>query len=156
MVWGDFTEGRNVTLGAPLLRYQKRFAEIIAKSERRVHADPFLAKFGILKIGDLYRQQLRIHGWQFWNGRLPANQAAMFKRSNEIHGHATRSARAGIYLPTRDHRSISYRVPTEWASLTEEVRQARSLAAFKRRSKAEFLEKYRSFKCENRNCQVCI
>jgi hypothetical protein len=33
---------------------------IIAGKGGRYHADPLFAKYGILKVGDLYRQQLRI------------------------------------------------------------------------------------------------
>ena len=43
MVWGDFQGGRNVTLGQSLLRYQKRFAGMVAGRTGRYHADPLLA-----------------------------------------------------------------------------------------------------------------
>ena len=46
----------------------------------RYHADPILSEFGMLKVGDLYRQQLRVHAWHYWNGKLPENQAAMLGR----------------------------------------------------------------------------
>ena len=107
----------------------------MAGSRGRYHADPLLARYGILKIGDLYRQQLRVHAWQFWNGRLPENQAAMLTRTEDVHGYSTRSARAGVYLSTRDHGSVGYRIPREWAGLSEVQRGAGSLGAFKRGSK---------------------
>jgi len=31
------------------------------------------------------RQQLRVHAWQSWNGRLPRNQAAMLGRTSDVH-----------------------------------------------------------------------
>ena len=71
MVWGDFQGGRNVTLGGALLRYQKRFAGLVAGRRGQYHADPLFAQFSMLKVGDLYRQQLRVHAWRFRNGRLP-------------------------------------------------------------------------------------
>ena len=70
-----------------------------------------------------------------------------------VHGYGTRSARAGIHLSTRDHGSVGYRVPEEWARLTEEQRGARSLAAFKRGSRAGFLGGYGAFACAG--CYVC-
>ena len=155
MVWGDFQEGRNLTLGGSLLRYQKRFAGLVAGVRGRYHADPLFARFAMLKVGDLYRLQLRVHAWQFWNGRLPANQAAMLRRVGDVHTHATRSAMGGIHIGTRDHRSVGYRVPWEWARLTEEERGAGSLAAFKRRSRAGFLWGYGAFVCEVSGCAVC-
>ena len=119
MVWGDFREGGNLALGGALLKYQKCIARMVAGVRGRCHADPLLAEFGMLKVGDLYRQQLRVHAWQFWNGRLPENQAAMLGRVSGVHGHATRAARSGLFPSSRDHRSVGFRVPMEWAALTE-------------------------------------
>ena len=155
MVWGDFQGGRNVTLGQALLRYQKRFAGLVAGRRGLYHADPLFAQFAMLKVGDLYRQQLRVHAWRFWNGQLPDNQAAMLRRVGEVHGHATRSAGAGIHLAARDHASVGYRVPKEWGSLTEEQRGVGSLAAFKRGSRAGFLAGYGAFECGVGGCAVC-
>ena len=104
---------------------------------------------------DLYRLQLRVHAWRFWNGQLPENQAAMLRRSRDVHGHATRSAGAGLYVSTGDHGSVGYRVPKEWAGLTEGQKGEGSLAAFKRRSRAGFLWEYGGFVCETPGCRVC-
>ena len=71
IVWGDFQEGRNIGVGESLLRLQKRFMGLVAGKRGRFHTDPLFSEYGVLKIGDLYRQQLRIHAWQFWQGRLP-------------------------------------------------------------------------------------
>ena len=114
-----------------------------------------LADFGMLKVGDLYRQQLRVHAWRFWRGRLPENQAAMLGRVGSVHGHATRSARVGLFLSSRDHRAVGYRVHKEWATLTEAQRMVGSLAAFKRGSRGGFLGAYRAFVCREVGCGVC-
>ena len=92
IVWGDFAGGRNKTLAGNLLKYQKKFVGMIAEARTKHHSDPLFARYGILKIDDLYRQQLRTHAWQFWNGHLPESQAAMFQRTTTLHGHLTRSA----------------------------------------------------------------
>ena len=155
MVWGDFREGGNLTLGGALLRYQKRIARMVAGVRGRCHADPLLAEYGMLKVGDLYRQQLRVHAWRFWNGRLPGNQAAMLGRAGSVHGHATRSARVGLFLSSRDHRAVGYRVPKEWATLTEAQRTVGSLASFKRGSRGGFLGAYRAFVCGVVGCGAC-
>ena len=155
MVWGDFRGCRNVTIGGSLLRYQKRFAGLVAGVSGRYHADPLFARHGMLKVGDLYRQQLRAHAWRFWNGRLPGNQAAMFSRTGDVHAHATRSARSGLFLSTRDQRSVGYRVPREWSLLSEAQRGATSLAALRRVSRAGFLAGYGAFVCDLGGCGVC-
>ena len=155
MVWGDFRGGRNMTIGDALLRYQKRFAGLIAGKRGLYHATPLFGKHGILKIEDIYRQQLRIHGWRFLNGRLPDSQADMLGRVSNVHSHATRSATHDLYSGGRDHNSISYRVPKEWSGLTKGLKEQRSLTAFKRQSKTEFLTGYKAFSCGVTGCRVC-
>ena len=155
MVWGDFREGRNSGLGQALLKHQKRLMGLIAGKTGWYHADPIFAAQGILKIEDLYRQQLRIYAWQFWNKRLPENQAALLNRVGEMHQYGTRSAKKGLFMSTRDHRSVGYRVPKEWASLPQKLQNKGSIGGFKKSSSKELLEQYKSFTCSDRLCQVC-
>ena len=141
-------------MGQSLLRYQKRFAGLVAGKRGRYHADPLFAQFAMLEVGDLYRQQLRVHAWRFWHGQLPVNQAAMLSRVGEVHGHATRSAGVGIHVAMRDHAYLGYRAPREWVTLMGEQRGAGSMAAFKRRSRVRFLGVHGAFECGIRGCGV--
>ena len=109
----------------------------------------------MLKVGDLYRQQLRVHAWRFWHGQLPENQARMLRRVGDVHGHATRSARVGLHVSTRDHALVGYRVLGEWGRLSAELRGVGTLAAFKRRSRDGFLWEYGVFVCGETGCRVC-
>ena len=147
MVWGDFDAGRNGTRGEALVRLQKRFVRLMAGRRGVYHADPLFARFGVLKVGDLYRQQVRVHAWKFWNGKLPENQAAMLQRVDERHSHGTRAAVGGLAVGSRDHRSVGYRVPVEWGSLSGELRGMGWISGFKRSSRAGFLAGYRGFVC---------
>jgi hypothetical protein len=54
MVWGHFEADRNKAQGETLLKLQKRFVGLIAGKSGRYHADPLFAKYGILKVADLY------------------------------------------------------------------------------------------------------
>ena len=63
MVWGDFEGCGNVTIGGSLLRQQKRFAGLVAGRTGLYHSDPLFVAQGMLKVGDLYRQQLRVYAW---------------------------------------------------------------------------------------------
>ena len=78
----------------------------------------------------------------------------MLERIDVVHGFGTRAARAGLCLLTRDHRSVGYRVPKEWASIPEGQRGDGSLGAFKRRSRAGFLSYYAGFRCPG-GCRIC-
>ena len=155
IVWGDFQGSRNKIAGSNLLRLQKRFVGMAAGCGRRVHTDPLFAKFGVLKIGDLYKQQLRIHGWQFWNGRLPIGQAVMLQRVSDTHRYGTRATGSNLAIGGRDQGSICYRVPKEWATITEAAKQLKSIAAFKRNSKTMFITEYKKFQCNITECGVC-
>ena len=71
----------------------------------------------------------------------------MLSRTGDVHGHVTRAARTGMFMSTRDHRSVGYRVPREWAGLSEAQRGMGSLVAFKGASQAGFLAGYGAFVC---------
>jgi hypothetical protein len=65
--------------------------------------DPLLSGFGVLKVGDLYRQQLKLYAWKFWNSRLPDSQMVTLGRVGESHSYGTRSARSGLVVGSGDH-----------------------------------------------------
>ena len=155
IVWGDFQEGHNRLAGEYLLRHQKRFVGLISEAKGKYHADPLFAKLGILKIEDLYRQQLRIYAWQFMKGFLPASQAILLSKISEIHGHNTRSARRDFFVSTSDQRCLGYRIPKEWQSIPDDVKKIGSLTGFKKKSKQEFIDKYKSFLCKTSDCYIC-
>ena len=79
----------------------------------------------------------------------------MLERVSQTHGHGTRLARRGMFISTRDHRQVGYRVPKEWESVSSALQGASSLGAFKRQSKGELLKGYGEFRCVVRNCFVC-
>ena len=155
LVRGDIEEGRNKKYGESLLWYQKRFMGLIADVKGKYHSDPYFSKFNILKIHDLYKQQLRVHAWKFTRGKLPESQVALLTKVSEVHRHNTRSAKSGLFYSTQDHRSVGYRIPREWQSLTEELRQVSSLGGFKKKSKGEFIAEYKKFQCQEKHCYIC-
>jgi hypothetical protein len=105
-------------------------------------------------VGDLYRQQLRMHAWKFHNDWLPDAQPAMLARVGESHSYGTQVVHSG-HRGLQDRRLVGYRVPTEWGTLTEEQRAVSSIAGFKRSSKGDFLVQYETFQCGVVGCWVC-
>jgi hypothetical protein len=120
---------------------------LIAGKGGRYHADPLFARYGIFKVGDLYRHQLRLHACKFWKGRLPEGQMATLRRVDESHGCITRSARSGLVVGSGNHRMVAYGVPAYWRTLTEEQKGMGSVGGFKRSSKGDFLVEYGLFQC---------
>ena len=155
MAWGDFQGNHNTKQGASLVKLQKKFVGIISGKRDRYHADPLFASLNILKIDDLYRQQLRVHAWKFWNEKLPTGQAQALSKLSEVHKHNTRAAQKGLSIRTQDHKSIAYRVPKEWGTLGEEQRGLKGLTGFKKMSRTSFLTTYGEFRCNVRECFVC-
>jgi hypothetical protein len=155
MVSGNFEADRNKAQGETLMKLQKRFVGIIAGQGGHYHADPLFAKYGILKVGDLYRQQVRVHAWKFHNDQLPDSQAAMLARVGESHSYGTRAACSGLVVSMGDHRMVGYRFPMEWGTLMEEQRAIVSVACFKRSSKGDFLVQYEVFQYGVAGCWVC-
>ena len=129
---------------------------MIEGTKGRYHADPGFHQLGILKIEDLYKQQLRVHAWNFFKDRLPENQAAMLSKVRDTHQHGTRAAKGGMLsYSALDDRSIGYRLPREWQCTPQAVRESNSLKGMKNKSKQGFLTQYGLFKCEIRDCFVC-
>ena len=155
LVWGDFQEGRNAKAGEALLKCQKRIVGFIEGKRGKYHADPIFYSNSILKIGDLYKQQLRIYGWRFWNGLLPAAQASLLSRVSNVHNHNTRSAGSELFVSTDDQRSIAYRAPKEWQSLPRGLKDIKTLGNFKNQSKKALFKRYNDFYCSNKDCYVC-
>ena len=79
----------------------------------------------------------------------------MLSRVGDVHGFSTRSAGSGLFVSTRDSRAVGYRIPKEWAALTEAQRGVGLLAAFKGGLRRGFLGGYGSFVCRDGACGVC-
>ena len=79
----------------------------------------------------------------------------MLEKVTQTHEHGTRLARRGMFVSTRDHRRVGYRIPKEWQTVTETMQKTATLGAFKRQSKGEFVEGYGQFRCTVRGCYVC-
>jgi hypothetical protein len=118
------------------------------------HAHPLFAAYGILKVGDLYRQQLRLYVWKFLNGRLPDGKMAALRRVDESHVYSTRYAMTGLLVGSCNHRLVAYRVPAKWRTLTEEQMGMGSVGGFKQSSWGDFLVGYGLFQCRVEGCWV--
>ena len=155
-LFGGTSWGKNVTTGKTLLKYQKRFAGKIAGKNGIYHADPLFAKYGILKIDDLYKQQLRVHAWQFWNKQLPQSQSVMLQKVSDMHNYNTRAAETLLSATTKDQQSKSYRVSKEWSLVPVKLRECMTCSSFRRQSRKNLLQQYRRFECNQIGCLACL
>ena len=128
---------------------QKSLVRIIGESNNPIsHADPLFAKFGILKIDDLFTQKVRMFSFKLSRGLLPSGMAALFDRVS--HTHNTRGATSNIYVTRSDPRSIRCIAPKYWNPLPGgpgELKSSPSITSFKDCSKRPLLAPYKSFIC---------
>ena len=65
----------------------------------RSHADPLFARLHILKIGDLFDQQLRLFSYKSYYNKLPGEMVALLDKVGDSHSHDTRGARLDTFFP---------------------------------------------------------
>ena len=75
--------------------------------------------------------------------------------NGDVHGYATRLAGSGLFFCTGECRAVGYRLPKEWASLTEAQWGAALLVAFMGASRQGFLGEYGAYVCCDVKCEVC-
>ena len=80
MNWGNFKGDRNLKLRDGILTLQKCLVRIICKAHRISHADPLFAKFGILKIDDLYAHSVRIFSYKMSRDMLPGGMTGLINK----------------------------------------------------------------------------
>ena len=151
--WGNFKGDRNLGLRDGLLALQKRLVRIITGSHPVSHADPLFARLGVLKMGDLFSQRVRVFSYQLFRNQLPCGVASMFDKAT--HGYNTRGARSSIFIGRSGPCSIKSIAPRCWNALSKELRESPSLASFKQRSKVDLLGQYARFVCDVRGCRSC-
>ena len=143
-------------LRGELLTLQKKLVRIIGESKNPIsHSDPLFAKFGVLKIDDLFSQKVRMFSFKLSRGLLPSGMAALFNKVS--HGHNTRGARSNIFVTRSDPRSIKCIAPKYWNPLPGGLKLSPSVASFRDQSKLGLLAPYKSFVCPvRRGCRSCL
>ena len=81
LIWGNFAGDSNLKLRDEITRLQKSLVRIISNSGRISHADPLFARLSILKVGDLYRQALRVFSFKAFSDKLPGGVSCLLYTS---------------------------------------------------------------------------
>ena len=136
LIWGNFAGDSNLKLRDEITRLQKSLVRIVSNSGRISHADPLFARLCILKVGDLYKQALRVFSFKAFSGKLPGGVSPLFQRIN--HGHNTRSSSSNFYVASNNVRSMLYLVPSQWNSLKGNLKSSGTISQFKQRKKTTF------------------
>ena len=152
--WGNFKGDCNTGLRAWLISLQKSLVRILSASSNPIsHTDPLFSKLAILKIDDLYTQQLRMFSFKLSRGLLPSGVSSLFDKVS--HSHRTRGASSNLYVGRYDSRSIKTIATRCWNTLPNCLKGSPSLASFKEMSKRGLLAPYASFVCRMGGCASC-
>ena len=117
------------------------------------HTDPLFAKLAILKIEDLYTQQVRLFSFKLSRGLLPSGVSSLFDKVR--HSHGTRGASSNLFVGRNDTRSIKTIAPRCWNALPASLKGSPSVASFRVMSKRGGLAPYAPFVCRVRGCASC-
>ena len=143
IVWGNTYQ----SILNPLLILQKRALRIITFSSFQEHSTPLFKYTKILKLCDLIHLHIAIFMYKFHANLLPSTFNQIFIKVNKTHNYNTRlSAKQSYSLPKARTNygifSIRFQGPKIWNGIDEAVKSLPSIAAFKRKIKLNFIEKY--------------
>jgi hypothetical protein len=114
-------------------------------SDAKAHTAPLFKKLRILKIHDIFVQQITQFMYKFNNNLLPENFNNYFIKNSTIHRHNTRHA-DNLHLPFSNtvvrFISIKSRGPRVWNALADDLKLACSLAVFKKKRKSTLINSY--------------
>ncbi len=117
----------------------------ITKSSFTAHASPLFKKLNLLKISDLSRFQSAVFMHKFSANQLPSSFNHYFTSNSSIHTYSTRQASNYhlFYANTSIRKkSIATSGPKLWKALPDNIKNASSLALFKRKLKLHLSTNY--------------
>ena len=128
-----------------IFKIQKRAVRNICMTDARAHTAPLFKKLRILKIHDIFVQQITQFMYKFNNNLLPENFNNYFIKNSTIHQYNTRHA-DNLHLPFSNtvvrFISIKSRGPRIWNALADDLKYACSLIVFKMKLKLTFINTY--------------
>ena len=132
-----------------LVILQNKAVKIVGNGTWNNRATPYYAKLKILKLQDLVKLETAAFVYNYKSGQLPSTFRNYFTALNNIHVKPTRAtALHNFFEPffktLKLQRSIKYQGPKIWNSLNLEIKNSKSLKAFKSRLKNLLLESYHS------------
>ena len=142
-------------------KLQKRVIRIIAKAHARDHTEPKQKALNILKIEDLYKQQVNCLMFDCIKGSAPENMKNLFRKRTNTLGHITRSATSKsekVFLKsakgTAARQGFRVKGPECWNELPAELQDIKKKNKFKYELKKHYLQCYKTrIDCSNSQCK---
>ena len=114
---------------------QRKCIRVISNELPRALAESTFSRLKILKFRDIYKLNLGIFMYKYLD---------MFLQSRSSHRYDTRTGnnRLNPQFKRLSHTQRKYQAPNNWNTISESIREAPSLEAFKRRYKQHLLGSY--------------
>ena len=124
---------------------QKKAIRSLHKTRYNEHTIPLFHSSKILKLNDLYKFQLLMFMYNYYQNNLPSPLCSLFTRNRDIHGHYTRRRNDPRVIAHSTHlmtKSFICQGPELWSALPSHVKERKSVSSFKRQLKNMFISVY--------------
>ena len=115
---------------------------IMTNSKPLTHTAPFSAKFKILTLEQINKQQTALFVYSYCNNLLPNFLNKCFIQNKSLTGRLTRQA-DNLFIPNFKYNfsrnTIKYAVPKLWNSLSNDLKHSPTLLSFKHKYKLSLL-----------------
>ena len=115
-----------------LQKLQNRAARIVTRSNFDSSAEPLIHNLKWPTINDIIRSQTATIMYKSLNGLAPEYLSKRFIKNSTRSIRQLRNTDTDLLLPLRGQRGISFRGSKLWNQLDYDLKQASSLATFKR------------------------
>jgi hypothetical protein len=141
IIWG----GANLSNLKILVNLQKRAVRVITNSCFRAHSSPLFARLGLLKILDMYKLQILMFMYKSKHSMLPASCYDLVSLITTVNRYDFRTVNDFVTIKFRTDirkRCISVIGPDSWNSLSEDVKNIKSISIFKKTLSKLYIECY--------------
>ena len=153
-LWG----GANSSIINKTITLQKKAIRIISKASYNSHTEPLFKENNILKLKDLYEQQIAIfmHNWE--NNKLPTSFKNSFTQNCQINPTITTRQSNMFHIKPTKSKFVSnlpnIKFPSTWNKLKAAIDI--SNVNIKNKIKQYFISMYKNnIMCSNPNCKDC-
>ena len=124
---------------------QKKAIRAMTGARYNDPSSPLFKRLSILKLKDLFEQQVKLFMYDFVNKVLPEPLLGIYAYHGDIHGHATRHStdpKPPNVNTELMRRSFLYKGPCVWLALDMHIKSSKSRNVFKKRTTQTYILEY--------------
>ena len=149
IIWGLENNKQISEIG----KIQKRALRNVAKTGFNSHTEPILGNLGLLLFRDLVQLNAKCFMYKYSNSALPQSFRNMFEPLVQFERSKNYKLEKIKYNGLSKFPTVT--LPKIWNETPVITKNKTSLSTFKKTIITNNLSKYKSFKCNERNCYAC-